>query len=226
MKELESLNINSIEFNGAKKIFNLPVLGKGCVGLVVAASRNGQKIALKIRRVDADRKNMRHEAEMLRLANKLNIGPKLLGETENFLVMEFIEGYLISEWIAKLKGKSQKARIRRVIHEIMEQCWLMDNAGLDHGELSNASKHVIIDEAHHPVIIDYETASTSRKASNVTSICQYLFIGSKTAKIITKKLGEIDREKLLENLKKYKQQKTRENFENILKTCKIIVNPT
>lgn len=217
IKELVSLGITGIEFSGSKKISNLQVLGKGCVGVVVAAYRNQHKTALKIRRVDADRENMRHEAEMLKLANNISVGPKLLAETSNFLLMEFIEGNTLHEWVKALEGRSQRILIRKVLREILEQCWRLDQAGLDHGELSNAPKHIIVNASDKPVIIDFETASVNRKPANVTSICQYLFIGSQAAKTLAEKLGNIDHEKLRAKLRRLKLHKTRKNFEDVLK---------
>jgi len=101
----------------------------------------------------------------------------------------------------------------------LEQCWRLDETGLDHGELSRAPKHVIIDVNDNPYLIDFETASLHRRVSNVTSICHFLFIRSQVAKTITKKLGEISQEELIKTLKTYKQRRTRENFEKILGVC-------
>jgi putative serine/threonine protein kinase len=194
-------------------------LGKGYVGIVVVAYTEKGKAALKIRRVDADRSGMQREAEMLKRANQVGVGPKLLGVTENFLLMNFIEGTSLPKWIEALKGRGTKARIRRVLREVLEQCWRLDMAGLDHGELSRAPKHVIVADDDMPYIVDFEAASTSRKVSNVTSICQYLFIGSQLAKILTKKLGKVNIKTLIHALKAYKQRQTRENLERVIAAC-------
>ena len=90
LKELERLGVQALEFTGEKSIFDIAVLGKGCVGVVVVAYTLSGRVALKIRRVDADRKGMFHEGEMLRRANEINVGPKLLEVSENFLLMELI----------------------------------------------------------------------------------------------------------------------------------------
>jgi len=219
VKELKSLGVKSLEFIGEKTAFNVPVLGKGCVGIVVVALMDDMRVALKIRRVDADRIGMQHEAEMLKTANKVEVGPSLIGISENFLLMEFIEGALLPKWIEKLKGKGTRNRIRQVLRDVLEQCWLLDETGLDHGELSRAPKHIIIGRDNKAYIVDFETASVQRRVSNVTSICQYLFIGSQTAKTIQRKLGKINQETLKTTLKNYKQNRTRENFHKILHVC-------
>jgi putative serine/threonine protein kinase len=219
IKELKKLGVIAIEFAGDKTAFNVPVLGKGYVGVVVTAITDQGKVALKIRRVDADRTGMQYEAEMLRKANSIGVGPHLLDVTENFLLMEFVKGTLLPQWIETLEGKETKSRVRKVLRVVLEQCWRLDGTGLDHGELSRAPKHIIIDVNNNPYLIDFETASLHRRVSNVTSICQFLFMRSQVAKTIIKKLGEISQEELIKALKTYKQQRTRENFEKILSVC-------
>jgi len=219
--ELNTLNVKTLEFTGYKKAFNQPVLGKGCVGIVVAAHTDAQKIALKIRRTDADRKGMQHEAEMLKKANTTGVGPQLLSASDNFLLMQFIGGNLLPEWVQKPRGRGTKKRIRQVLREILEQCWRLDYNGLDHGELSRAPKHILIGRGDKPVIVDFETASLSRRTSNVTSICQYLFIGSQLAKTIQKRRFRVDKERLLQALRTYKREQTRENFNKILTACEL-----
>ncbi len=219
IKELKKLSVKAVEFAGDKNAFNVPVLGKGCVGVVVIAFTDQGKVALKVRRMDADRTGMQHEAEMLRKANAVGVAPRVLDTTENFLLMEFIKGKLLPQWIETLKGKEKESRIRKILRAILEQCWKLDETNLDHGQLSRAPKHIIVDENDNPYLIDFETASLHRRVSNVTSICQFLFIRSQVAETIIKKLGEISQQELIKTLKTYKQQRTRENFEKILSVC-------
>ena len=216
LRELQKLGIEALEFSGAKEAFNVSVLGKGCVGIVTIAYRNREKVALKIRRVDADRAGMQQEAEMLKKANWVHVGPRLLGVSKNFLLMQFIDGDLLSEWLDKRRGK---ALVRKVLREVLEQCWRLDVAGLDHGELSHAPKHIIVDKSDVPFIVDFETASLNRKPSNVTSICQFLFISGLVAKKVAEKLGGKNKKAIVEALRRYKNDRARENFENVLEGC-------
>ena len=217
--ELNRLGVKALEFVGEKTVSNMPVLGKGCVGIVAVAYTSKGKVALKIRRMDADRSGMQHEAEMLKKANTVKVGPKLLGTSENFLLMEFIKGPLLFQWTSMLKGRGTKSRIQKVLRDILEQCWRLDKVGLDHGELSKAPKHIIMDEEDKPHIVDFETASINRRVSNVTSICQYLFIGSEVAKVVKRRFGYLNQDALIQSLKDYKRQPSRKSFESILKTC-------
>ena len=102
--ELRRLHVETLEFSGEKQAFNTPVLGKGCVGIVTIAYRNGEKVALKIRRVDADRSGMRQEAKMLKKANSVHVGPRLLCVSKDFLLMQFIDGDLLPKWVEKYTG--------------------------------------------------------------------------------------------------------------------------
>ena len=216
LKELERLKVRAVEFTGEKSVFEIPVLGKGCVGIVVIAYTSLGRAALKIRRVDADRKEMFHEGEMLKRANAVKVGPQLLKVSENFLLMEFIEGIHFPKWIESLKGNDVQSHVRRVLHDVLKQCYRLDDAGLDHGELSNAPKHILVDADDCPYLVDFETASINRRVSNVTSVCQYLLLGSQIAEKVNEKLGKVDEKQLIQKLRRYKRERTRENFETLI----------
>jgi putative serine/threonine protein kinase len=218
LKELQKLGVEALDFVGEKQVSNLHVLGKGCVGIVVLAYRNGDKVALKIRRVDADRSRMQQEAELLREANSVDVGPKLLVASRNFLCMQFIDGMLFPRW---LSGKRSRTRISTVLRQILKQCWRLDSINLDHGELSHAPKHVIVDGQDKPVIVDFESASLNRRPANVTSICQFLFIGSETAREMNRNLGPRDKKAIAGALRRYKNERTFENFRAVLNACRI-----
>lgn len=217
ISELRELGIESLEFSGNASAFNVPVLGKGYVGIVVVAHVRGKRFALKMRRVDADRVDLKTEAELLQRANAVGVGPAFVAVSDNFLLSELVNGDLLGDWLEKHKTPED---VRKVLVDILEQCWRLDEAGLDHGELSKAPKHLLVDKSGKPFIVDFETASTQRNASNVTSVCQFLFQGnSATAKIIIETLGERNRNNVIDALKKYKKNSSRDNFEEILKVC-------
>jgi len=120
-----------------------------------------------------------------------------------------------------MEKRKQKALMVKILREVLEQCWRLDIAGLDHGELSHAPKHIIIDKKNKPFIVDFETASLNRKPSNVTSICQFLFISGVVAEKVAEKLGEKDKKAIIEVLRRYKSDRTRENFETVLEACSL-----
>lgn len=218
LKELQTLGVSALEFSGEKLIFGKSILGKGCVGIVTLACVKGRKVALKIRRVDADRAKMQREAQLLKKANSVRVGPKLLGVSRNFMLMRFVDGNLLPDWFQK---KPNEARTRKIVHEILEQCFRLDEIGLDHGELSHAPKHVIIDGKDKPFIVDFETASLNRRPSNVTSMCQFLFLSSEVGTQATEILGKVDREAILDALRRYKLDRSYENFQSVLLVCRV-----
>jgi putative serine/threonine protein kinase len=217
LEELREHGVKAVEFAGKTSAFNVPILGKGFVGIVVIANLDGQRIALKIRRVDADRVGLQHEAQMLAKANSMQVGPRLIRVSKNFLLMQFIDGVVLLDWLDMHK---EKKPLRNVLKDILEQCWRLDNIDLDHGELSKAPKHLIVDKTQKPFIVDFETASLNRKPANVTSVCQFLFTSHGTvAKAVAEVLGERNREEIIGTLRLYKKDRTRGNFDCVLQTC-------
>jgi putative serine/threonine protein kinase len=215
--ELRALKVEALEFSGKGSAFNLPVLGKGYVGIVVIAQMKGQRVALKIRRIDADRTSLQHEAEMLAKANSVQVGSRLVSQSKNFLLMQLIEGDLLPAWLGTGRDKETT---HKVLEDILMQCWRLDTLGLDHGELSKAPKHLMIDRNQRPWIFDFETASDTRKPANVTAICQYLFIGGgPVATFVKETLGERDRSGMLEALRVYKKDRSLENFNRVREVC-------
>jgi putative serine/threonine protein kinase len=217
IEEMQQHGVTSIEFVGKTNASNIPVLGKGYVGVVVVANLKDQKVALKMRRIDADRLDFKHEAEMLQKANVIGVGPKFIAVSNNFLLSQLIDGDLLEDW---LQTPREKGLIRKVLVDILEQCWSLDESGLDHGELSKAPKHLLVDKLDKPFIVDFETASIMRKVINVTSVCQFLFMGnSRAAKLLDEIFGKKNRLLLISGLKKFKKNSNRENFEDLLKMC-------
>ena len=212
--ELKKLRIKGIRFTGITTLNNIPILGKGYVGVVVLSSQGKKTVALKIRRVDASRPEMNSEAKLLRLANEVDVGPKLIDSSKNFIIMEYLEGKKIIDWIRDLKGKGSAANLRETIRKVLEDCYNLDKIRLDHGELSHIHKHVIVGKK--VCIIDFESASVNRRTSNVTSATQSIFIGSGIANMVKKIIKIPNRKKLIASLKKYKNDQSRENFEDIL----------
>ena len=218
--ELEKLKINSISFTGPTTIGKLEILGKGYVGIVVLAKRGKNIVALKIRRLDSPRAEMKSEAKLLKLVNSVYVGPKLFDYSKNFVIMEYLDGEKIGQWMSSLKGPGSAKKLKAIIKTILEDCFRLDQIGFDHGELSSISKHVIIGDKK-PTLIDFESSSINRKTSNVTSITQAIFIGSGLEKKVKKIYKIPTKEKIIESLRNYKNEKTRENFDILMKVLKL-----
>jgi len=212
MVELRKLGITHISFTGPLQIEKCHILGKGYVGMVVLAKKRSRVVALKIRRTDSPRKNMTNEAKLLKTANKLEIGPKFIKNSKNFLIMEYIDGEKIIDWVKKTETKAKE--IRSVVKNVLRECFLLDDAGLDHGELSTIDKHVIVNKKGN-TIIDFESSSVNRKPSNVTGATQGILIGTGLAKIIQKKIKIPSKKKIIYLIRVYKKNPTLENFQSL-----------
>jgi len=212
LTELKKLGITHVSFTGPLQIEKCQILGKGYVGMVVLAKKDKNVLALKIRRIDSPRKNMTNEGKLLKIANKIDVGPKFIKNSKNFLMMEYIEGEKIIDWAKKPETKSEE--IRLVLNNVLRECYLLDSIGLDHGELSTIDKHVIVGKNKN-TIIDFESSSTNRKPSNVTGATQAILIGTGLAKIIQKKIKLPTKSKIISLTREYKKKPTAKNFENI-----------
>ncbi|HXV65660.1 MAG TPA: serine/threonine protein kinase [Nitrosopumilaceae archaeon] len=220
ISQMKKLGINSISFQGDLQLNSINVLGKGYVGIVVLAKKQNEKVAVKIRRTDSQRKEMQSEAKLLKIANSVGVGPSLIGSTKDIMIMDYLVGKKIGIWIRELQGRRSVSKLKTVIRKTLEDCYNLDRIGLDHGELSSITKHVIIGNSK-TTIIDFESASTKRRVSNVTSATQGIFIGSGISKSI-KKLYKIPSKDIMINvLRSYKHNPSKESFDNLLKVLKL-----
>lgn len=217
--ELKALRVKGVAFVGPMLIGNTYVLGKGYAGIVVLAKIGTKKVALKIRRTDSPRESMADETALLKAANGVMVGPKFIASSKNFLAMEFLDGKKIHDWVSETCGGKNARQLKSVLRKILLDCYRLDELGFDHGELSYISKHVIVGKK--TTLIDFESSSLERRASNVTSAAQGLYIGSGLARIIQKKYSVPPKNKIISALREYKNERTKESFENILKILKI-----
>jgi len=214
--ELKKHNVQYLEFSGATRLGNVQILGKGTSAVVVKGKINNKNTALKIRRYDSRRHSSLKEAKILLQTNKFAIGPEIYSFSKNVIVMEYVSGKTFNEW---LNLKYDKRIIRARLVSLLKQCHMLDSNGIDHGELSNLNKHVIIGKTVK--IIDFESASINRKTANLTQTIQYLFIGGPPSKRLCKLFGIKDRKSLLLLLRKYKMNQNYIIFQELLKKLKL-----
>ena len=171
LRKLEAKNIEQIGylargrrgkvFHGLLTIFDHKQL----------VSKNKIKVAIKIARPDTTSITvMHHESKWLKQVNPLGIGPRLIFSEEDYLVMEFIEGEIFSEWIKE----KEKNEIKKVLIKILEQCYKLDQAGISKQEMHHPQKHILIDKYNHPTLIDFERSKLEEKPKNVTQFLEYL----------------------------------------------------
>lgn len=190
IETFENLGVELIPF-GKKKIFGVPILGKGWCSLVVCGVLDDKKIAVKIQRKDSNRTSLRREASFLRVANKHGIGPTLYFEGSGFLMLEYLEGTPIRESAVK----------KREILSFLDQCHVLDKLRIDHGQIQGG-KHLIVGKGCH--IIDFEKAGY-RTPRNVSSLISELFLKkTEFAHRMRSEFGT-NTEELIGVIQKYKQ---------------------
>lgn len=212
MREMSSLDINSVFSFGSVQLKKAQIIGKGSVGLVTLVKFKNKLLALKIRRTDANRANMYDEVLYQSLANSIGIGPFLLNYSENFILMEYIKGSNIESWY---ESQTSNKKLLRCTNAILQQCFLLDCLNLDHGQLSRLERHIIVSPEGLPTILDFETSSTKRRSSNVTSVSQSIFLHGP---IHAKLRNAINKERtdIIKYIKDYKKHMNRKKFLPIL----------
>jgi predicted Ser/Thr protein kinase len=202
IEDLRALGVGHIESIGRQEIGSLKILGKGCVGLVTIGREGAKRVAVKILRADANRENLRGEAANLRVANAMSVAPTLLGEGEMVLVMDYIDGKFLAKW---LQAPLAREEVAYVLRSLLWQCRRLDAGGLDHGELSDAKKHIIVNGKGVPFILDFETASRSRACRNLTSMVNYLFFKDSMS-MLTGRFLCLEKVGLRDALREYKSR--------------------
>jgi putative serine/threonine protein kinase len=215
--QLRRLGVTTVTFEGKTKIGRLGLVGIGTVGIVVKAERGGAECALKIRRTDANREDMAEEFRLTTLANRVGVGAVAQAATRDFMAMEFVKGSGVDEYVRGISGRGRAGKVRELLHAVLNQCRKLDLLGLDHGQLSDLRKHVIVRESA-PCIIDFESGSQRRAARNVTTAAQYLLIGGSVSPMIRRIIGLRDTEPVLSALRRYKAESSDESYVRLLST--------
>jgi len=220
--QLEELGVEEVVFEGRTKIGRLGLVGIGTVSVVVRGMIDGRVHALKIRRTDANRESMLEEFRLTEIANRIGVGAQAFAATRDFMVMQLVEGEDLEDHLRSISGVGTRGRAREILHLLLNQCRKLDLIDLDHGQLSDLRKHVIM-AGDIPYIIDFESASQRRAPKNVTTASQYLLIGGRCAPFVKRLLGINRQETVLEALKGYKKDRSDGNYAGLLKTIGIVI---
>jgi len=210
--ELSILGVKRLVFEGPVELWGLRVLAKGTTSVVVKGEAFGAQVAVKARRMDANRSSLLAEAERLRLANRVGVGPRLLAASRNFLVWRYVEGLPLEEWALK----AEPGELRVVARKLIEQALALDSIGLVHMELSRLGDHVLVTPQLDVVIFDFETASTTSSKSNVTQVLQGLLVREKEVAAKFRLALGVTKEEALETAKAYKAERKREMLLKLL----------
>lgn len=216
VEDLIRIGVTSVSFVGPVGIGRLRVLGKGFAGVVLCAHTSLGDAALKIRRADSPRNTMSQEATLLDISNRAGVGPQLLAHGDDGILMEWIDGPNIRRW---LKNLPDQKTFKDVIRQVLYDCFRLDQAGLDHGELVDMSRHIIVSD--RPVIVDFDSASVSRRTSNITSATQCLFVLGRMTKLVAAVHDVPPMSDVINALRSYKQDPNHTSFTRLLDVLKL-----
>ena len=158
-----------------------------------------------------------NEINFLKILNKKNIGPKLLFYDKDFLAYEFVKGPNIGRLFSY--ERLEPKLIKKTLVGTMQQMYEMDKMKINKEEMSHPHKHIIIDNKYKPILIDFERCHYTIKPSNVTQFSDFL-ISKHILTILKKNNIKINKNKIINLAKKYKEQRNKQNFNNILKLIK------
>ena len=197
LKKLEAKNISSVRY-----------FTKGHRGLLFTGVYNNKKIAIKSKNPKSTAfGRIENEASWLKKLNRHGIGPKLLYSEKDYFMYNFIEGDFIINYIEK----SNKNQIKKILKNILNQMYKLDKLKVDKEEMHHPLKHVLV-KNEKSYLIDFERAHYSQNPKNVTQFCQFI-MNLETA--LSKKRIIIEKNKIMQLAKVYKNKPNNENFRHI-----------
>jgi len=228
LRELERHHLEGVEYfaRGKRGVVYKAVLQKGKLIKTHFPSQEELKkteedVVVKVERGESKAiERISNEAKWLKKLNQHGIGPRLFlyqksyqkSYPKSYLILEFIEGELILDWIQK--KETSKSEIREVLVNILRQCFALDELGVNKGEMHHPLKHVIVNKKNRPVMIDFERCKETDKPQNVTQFVEFI---SRIKQDLAKKDFSINSEELQELGKEYKTKFSESSLEKIIK---------
>lgn len=200
--ELQTLDIEAVYDHGSESLAGLNILGLGYCGVALRVRHSGSDRVLKIRREPAPQASLHREADMLKRANEVSVGPLHIAHSDNFLLMDYVKGPTLVNWLQQ--SQSIEA-IYSLVSQLIHQAYQLDQAGMDHGDLRCITAHALV-QSDTPVLIDFSGASLDRRPANVTTLMQGLFISTHIAKLLRPYFPLACKSKLITHLRCYKLQ--------------------
>ncbi|MEM1240549.1 MAG: serine/threonine protein kinase [Cyanobacteria bacterium P01_H01_bin.26] len=211
--ELQTHPVQGVYAFGPKQAQGINILGLGYCGLVllVWGGQPAQILALKIRRTNAPQPTLRAEGNALQLANGVGVGPQLVSCTDNFLLMQYVDGPRLVDWL-----RQPPDQMRPTLRHLIEQAHRLDRLGLDHGALRCVTDHALV-TPHGPVLIDFSGASQTRRPANITTLLQGLLISTQIAGLMAPHFAHVTRDGLIQHLRDYKQSPSQQTVDALYK---------
>ncbi len=198
---------------GSFRLYKYNVIGKGYSSIATLCIHNGFLRLVKIRRIDSRRSSLEYEGMLLEYLSPYKLVPRVYYWSRDFIVMDFIVGKTLREYISYYLEKGDLESVRDIIRRVLVKAYILDSLGVDHGELNRPGTHVLIDENKDIYFIDFESARYGRRTHNLTSIASYFFIRSWFRDRI---LDTVDREKIITRLQHYKKYPSLKTLRSLL----------
>lgn len=200
---LRSIGVEEILLDNGILINGCKILGKGTNALAVKAKFRGQLCVIKILRLDATRASLLHEVNFLEELSKLGISPEVYHYNNWFIIEEYVDGIPFLSFLYNINIPKDIIIFKLVVNDILKKAYILDTLGIDHGELGGKGKHIIVEINNNVKIIDFESASKSRKPKNFSSIIQFIFRNTETGNKYLNYIGK-SFTKLIPLIKEYK----------------------
>ncbi len=224
ISEFRTTGITHFLNYGFRRIYDgFKVIGVGFTGISMLALYNNNIVLVKVLRKDSRRESMKYECNIIEKASKIGVAPRLYSCNDKYMVMEFIDGYSLHEYIENFEAISSLYDLKIILKSIIYKTFLLDINRIDHGELSRPYKHVLI-SPKGVFIIDFDSASVSRAPRNLTSILSGLFFRrNKLASKISSVLGVDNNNNLLRRISSIiREYKKRIDFSVVLEIMRAL----
>ena len=191
-----------------KEIKNLEKIAEGWRGEIFKGEYKGKVLAFKLPSEPIHIHSILKEGEILKKVNKAGMGGKLILQGKDFIAYEFIEG-------KELKKVLNKENARKIFKQLLEQARKLDELFITKEEMHKPHSNVLVDKNLNVYMIDFERAKMSKNPKNVTQLIQYFLTQG------SQYLPDLDKEKIIKAMKKYKKSQTQKNFEELKKLLRL-----
>ena len=165
-KVTKSALLKKVEKTGVKEI---SYFARGKRSWVYQGIYRNKKCIVKVKRPDSAANSPAKEGKMLKVVNKLGLGPKLFTAKSDFVVYEFIKG----EYLMHVLRKSSKKQKKTLFRQLFKKAFTLDQAGLAKEEMSRPLKNAIVKSSGKIVLIDFERTHKTANPHNVTQLTMF-----------------------------------------------------
>jgi predicted Ser/Thr protein kinase len=217
-----------------KGITRIEYFTKGKRGILYTGFYKHKKVVIKAKLPESMAEGrIENEGRWLKILNKYKIGPKLIKSTKDYFFYEYVPGEFFIDFVEKLdRNKESKKKILDIIKDVLEQCFVLDQLKVDKEEMHHPIKHIIITKKLKPIMIDagkskissiqktpdvvlldFERCHNVENGKNVTQFSVFLI---RLKELLLEYGIKIEQDKMIELLKIYKREQTKNNFNKII----------